>query len=158
MDRDIARFMIDAAKFEFFVVNLDLRFAHIDPVTNAVTGVNWELLGQAMEEIFPFDEFDFSNSDFEIFRLTVPQKLVVSELGGLKWDSEEVEVSSWRVLLGRSYAQLRNNVAHGNKAQLPAYFTRERTAEFLIAGRNLIDFIAEALSGDKSWKGPIHFR
>lgn len=158
MDNEIAEFMLLAAKLEFFLVNLDQGFAHSDGETSVVRGVNWERIGQSLEHMHPFAAFDFEGSGFQIFKETVPQYLVAKEDGGLKWDSDEVEVMSWPVLLGRSYAQLRNNVAHGNKAQLPAPFTRERTREFLEAGRCLIHFVASTHSTNNTWNYPIQFQ
>lgn len=158
LDDEIANFMLLASKFEFFLVNLNQAFAHIDGRTRAVTGVNWDRVGQSLEAINPFNEFDFESSAFQIFKETAPQFLVAAESGGMKWDSDEVEVSSWQILLGRGYAQLRNNVAHGNKAQLPAAFTFDRTEEFLKAGHNLIHFVARAHSSDDTWNYAIQFR
>lgn len=149
--------MLLAAKLEFFLVNLDQDFAHVDGETRVVRGVNWDCVGQSLESKYPFIGFDFESAGFQVLTETVPQYLVAREGGGLKWDSEEVEVSSWQTLLGRSYAQLRNNVAHGNKAQLPAPFTHDRTKELLKAGRCLIHFIAGAHSSDDTWSYAVQF-
>ncbi len=157
LDDEIAAFMLIAAKFEFFLVNLDQDFAHLDGTKGAVTGVNWDRVGQSLEVKHPFNEFDFEASGFHIFRETAPQLLVAKENGGLKWDSDDFEISTWQILLRRGYAQLRNNVAHGNKAQLPAPFTRDRTREFLEAGRCLIHFIARAHSSNDTWNYEVQF-
>jgi hypothetical protein len=158
LDEEIADFMLLAAKFEFFLVNLDQAFAHVDNKTRIVTGVNWDRVGQSLERIHPFNEFDFASSGFQVFKETAPQFLMAKKNGGLKWDSDEVEVSSWQILLRRGYAQLRNNVAHGNKAQLPAPFTHDRTKEFLQAGRTLIFFIAGVHSSDDMWSYAVQFQ
>lgn len=157
MDEEISKFMLLAAKLEFFLVNLNQDFAHVDGETRVVRGVNWDRIGQSLEGKHPFKEFDFAGSGFQLFKETTPQLLVVKDGGGLKWDSDEIDVSSWQVLLRRSYAQLRNNVAHGNKAQLPAPFTHDRTSEFLEAGHQLIHFIAGAHSSDETWSYAVHF-
>lgn len=157
MDEEISRFMLLAAKLEFFLVNLNQDFAHVDEKTRAVRGVNWGRIGQSLEGKHPFKKFDFAGSGFQLFKETIPQRLVAKDGGGLKWDGDEIEVSSWQVLLGRSYAQLRNNVAHGNKAQIPAPFTRDRTREFLEAGHKLIHFIAGAHSSDDTWSYAVQF-
>lgn len=158
LDEEIADFMLLAAKLEFFLVNFDQAFAHVDGRTKAITGVNWDRVGQSLEGMYPFSEFDFATSGFQLFKETAPQYLTVKEDGGLKWDSDEVEVSSWPILLGRGYAQLRNNVAHGNKAQLPAPFTQGRTREFLEAGRCLVRFIAGAHSSNDAWSYAVQFQ
>lgn len=158
IDEEIANFMLLAAKLEFFLVNLDQTFSHLDGKTQVVRGVNWEQIGQSLEIKYPFAGFDFAGSGFQLFKETVPQLLVAKEGGGLKWDSDEIDVSSWQILLGRSYAQLRNNVAHGNKAQLPAPFTYGRTKEFLEAGRHLINFIAKAHSPNDNWCYAVQFQ
>jgi hypothetical protein len=157
LDEEIARFMLFAAKFEFFLVNLNQQFAHVDGKTQVVIGVNWDKVGHSLEVKHPFADFDFARSGFQFFRVTTPQNLVAKESGGLKWDGDEILVSSWQILLGRSYAQLRNNVAHGNKAQLPAPFTHGRTREFLKAGHCLINFVAGAHSSDETWSYPVQF-
>jgi hypothetical protein len=149
--------MLEATKFEFYLVNRDQAFAHVDGATKVVTGVNWDRVGQSIELNHPFNDFDFAGFGFQIFKKTVPQILVAKKNGGLKWDSDEVEISSWQILLGRGYAQLRNNVAHGNKAQLPAPFTYDRTKEFLEAGHRLIHFIAETHFLDEHWSYPVQF-
>jgi hypothetical protein len=110
--------MLLAAKFEFFLVNLGQRFAHGNGTTKTIAGVNWDRIGRSLEDKHPFNEFDFANSGFQIFKDTVPQFLVEKENGRLKWDSDGDVFSSWQVLLSRGYAQLRNNVAHGNKEHL----------------------------------------
>ncbi|MCF6433677.1 hypothetical protein [Leisingera sp. MMG026] len=157
MDEEIANFMLTAAKFEFFLVNYDQAFAHVSGDRNTITGVNWDRVGQSLEEMYPFNEFDFAGAGFLIFVESVPQFLVAKEDGKLKWDSDEVEVSSWQVLLRRGYAQLRNNVAHGNKAQLPAPFTRDRTRNFIVAGHHLINFIAEVYSAENMLSYEVQF-
>ncbi|RDD65289.1 hypothetical protein DU478_15390 [Thalassococcus profundi] len=157
LDEEISKFMLLAAKLEFFLVNLTQDFAHVDGETRVVRGVNWDRIGQSLEGKHPFEEFDFVGSGFQVFKRTTPQLLVAKDGSGLKWDSDEIEVWSWQVLLGRSYAQLRNNVAHGNKAQLSAPFTHDRTREFLEAGHHLIHFIAGEYSSDESWSYAIQF-
>ncbi|WP_245710326.1 hypothetical protein [Albimonas donghaensis] len=157
MDKEISEFMLLAAKLEFFLVNFDQSFARVDRATRIVRGVNWDRIGQSLEDKHPFSEFDFEGSGFQLFKETAPQHLVAKEDGGLKWDSDEIDVVSWQVLLGRSYAQLRNNVAHGNKAQLPAPFTLNRTRQFLEAGHQLIHFIVEAHSSSNTLRYAVHF-
>lgn len=157
MDDEISDFMLLASKLEFSLVNSYPHFAKLEGEKRLVVGVNWDIVGQKLEESQPFHDFDFPSSGFQIFRETVPQRLVARDTFGLKWDSEAVEVTSWRVLLWRGYAQLRNNVAHGNKAHLAAPFTRGRTREFLEAGRQLISFIAIELSLDEAWDSAIVF-
>ena len=157
MDEEISKFMLLASKLEFFLVNLNQDFAHLDGQTRAIRGVNWDRIGQSLEGKHPFNDFDFEGSGFRAFKETTPQLLVAKDGGGLKWDSDEIEVLSWQVLLGRSYARLRNNVAHGNKAQLPAPFTHDRTKEFLAAGYKLIHFVAGAHSSDETWSYEVQF-
>ena len=158
MDDRIANFMLLAAKFEFFLVNENSDFAHIDGITGAVHGVNWGRVGNSLERTNPFDGFDFKDYGFEVFKQTVPMFLKYDHDGQLKWDSEEIEISSWAALLGRSYAQLRNNVAHGNKSQLAAPFRQGKTEEFLVAGENLIHFVANVFGGKYILTNEVYFR
>ena len=94
MDKEIAQFMLLAAKLEFFLVNLDQTFAHVHGATGVVRGVNWERVGESLQSKHPFASFDFAGSGFQIFKDTTPQHLVVKEGGGLKWDSDMIEISS----------------------------------------------------------------
>ena len=160
MDARIARFMLMVSKFEFFLVNTDLSLAHIRQTNGLrkIEGTNWARVAGLVEERFPFARFDFAPSGFGIFHVTAPQYLVVGDDGVLKWDSDDESIDSWERLLARSFAQLRNNVAHGNKAQLPAPFTCDRTDQFLQAGEMLIDFIASNVFEDPGWETPIEFR
>ncbi|GAA6200233.1 hypothetical protein [Aquicoccus sp. SU-CL01552] len=158
MDDEIAGFMLMAAKFEFFLINLNPNFAHVHGKTKVVTGVNWDRVSESLEDIHPFDEFRLEDSGFQTLKETAPHFLIEAENGGFRWDSDEVKITSWQILLRRGYAQLRNNVAHGNKAQLPAPFTAHRTKEFLAAGHNLIHFIAATYSQDDMLRYPVQFR
>ncbi len=121
-----------------------------------VTGIEWGKLAALIEEKKKFHDFDFSTSEFGCLKTDYPQLLVEDE-GKLKWDSEETEIESWEKLLIRSYAQLRNNIAHGNKAHLPSQFTQGRTKEFMEAGRALREFIAGDIFEKPNWKEPIQF-
>jgi len=49
LDEEISRFMLLAAKLEFFLVNLTHEFAHVDSETRVVRGVNWDQVGQSLE-------------------------------------------------------------------------------------------------------------
>lgn len=157
MEEEIARFMLKASKFEFFVVNWDIELAVTRSVREftVISGINWTKLAQRVEAKFPFKSFDFSKSGFAIFAQTAPQYLVVKEQNRIAWDSDNEPIDSWDRLFSRGYAQLRNNVAHGNKKQQAAPFTYERTAKFLSAGLALMDFIATQVSPEPVWDTPI---
>ena len=160
MEKLIAHFMLRAAKFEFYLINKDIGFAqtkHIGEL-EAISGVQWSKVAQHLQEKFPFESFDFDASSFALFKKTAPQLLVKGSGQRPQWDSDNEPQNSWERLLGRGYAQLRNNIAHGNKAQIPVPFTHGRTIEFLQAGNALIDFIAEALFGERDWEEPLAFR
>ncbi|WCK68982.1 hypothetical protein [Agrobacterium tumefaciens] len=158
MEDKIAVFMLRVAKFEFFLMNADLSFAHVETITGIVKGLNWTRLAQRVEEAQPFAKFDFDNSPIRLFKETSPQYLVMGPEGRLKWDSDDEVIQSWDRLLNRSFAQLRNNIAHGSKGLLSAPFTHDRTEQFLIAGHVLIDFIAVRVLGYPDWERPISFR
>lgn len=157
MEEEISQFILAAAKFEFFLVNHDIRFAHVTNVRGirAVAGVNWNVISVDVESRFPFASFDFAAKGILIFKETVPQYLTVGWGGTLKWDSDNAPIDSWDRLLSRSYGQLRNNVAHGNKHQMPAPFTYERTLEFLPAGHALMNFVAAEVCDQADWDTPI---
>lgn len=157
MDDEIANFILKASKFEFFLVNRNNSLALTKDVRGlkVVAGVNWTRLAHLVEDAFPFASFDFSNSDFAIFATTSPQYLVLGKEGGLKWDSDNQLIDSWDRVLARGYAQLRNNIAHGNKHQMSAPFTYDRTATFLTAGLALMNFVANKVFSEFDWDTPI---
>ena len=157
MEEKISRFMLAAAKFEFFLVNRDIRLARVANVRglDVVVGVNWAAIAACIEARFPFVDVDFAQRGFSIFKETAPQYLTVGRGGALKWDSDDIPIDSWDKLLSRSFAQLRNNVAHGNKHQMASPFTYGRTVEFLQAGHTLMDFVAIQVFGETDWNTPI---
>ncbi|MFD9901284.1 hypothetical protein [Mesorhizobium sp. NPDC059025] len=157
MEDEIANFMLKASKFEFFLVNRANSLALTKEVRGlkVVAGVNWTRLAQLVERDFPFASFNFSKSDFAIFVESVPQYLVLKPEGGLKWDCDNQPVDSWELVLARGYAQLRNNIAHGNKHQISAPFTYDRTAKFMTAGLALMNFIAHKIFSEFDWDTPI---
>lgn len=157
MEEEISRFMLATSKFEFFLVNRDLRFAHTIDVRGlrAISGVNWTEIAARIEERFPFATFNFAPSGFLAFKESSPQYLTVRKDGRLKWDSDDIHIDSWDRLLSRSFAQFRNNIAHGNKGQMPAPFTYGRTQEFLRAGHALIKFVSAEVLNEPDWETPI---
>jgi hypothetical protein len=160
MEDQIAQFLLRAAKLEFFLANADVQLVHLRPAgqLNIVSGVNWTAVAQRIEAKYPFAAFDFALAPFGLFKETAPQYLVWSSENRFKWDSDDNPINSWDRLLSRSYAQLRNNIAHGNKLQMPAAFTHERTAAFLDAGNALIEFIASDVFARPHWETPIVFQ
>jgi hypothetical protein len=159
VEEQIARFMLRAAKFEFFLVNFDTALAHTKAIESleVISGVNWTLVAKKIEAKSPFAAFDFEHAEFLMLRATSPQYLVKSQQYSLAWDSNDEAIVSWDRLLNRSYAQLRNNIAHGNKIQLAAPFTLDRTQQFLHAGHALIDFIAGDIFEVPHWETPLRF-
>ncbi len=158
MEEMISQYMLRMGKFEFFLVSMDIELAHVSGANQAVMGVNWTRLAQRVENRYPFAQFDFDHPPIRMFKETAPQFLVKSDRGGLKWDSDDAAIDSWDRLFSRSFAQLRNNIAHGNKALMPAAFTHERTEQFIAAGHALMDFVGQAIFHYGDWDGPIAFR
>jgi hypothetical protein len=152
--------MLTAAKFEFFLINKNIELARIEEKAGfqKLTGVEWGKLAAFIEKKYQFSKFDFNGCPFSFLSKEVPQYLVKSKNGIPSWDSNEVIVDSWDKLLSRGYAQFRNNVAHGNKAQLPSQFTEDRTEKFLQASLALISFIATDVFDEPQWEGSILFR
>ena len=121
----IAKFMITVSKFEFFLIceRMDLAAIKFDQESNLqkIAGIQWEKLGDLIEKRYKFLDFDFAKYKFLIFKETSPQYLVKSpDSEAIKWDSDERPIDSWSRLLTRSFAQFRNNIAHGNKGHLLA--------------------------------------
>ena len=159
LENDISEFMLKAAKFEFFLINKDIQLGRIEEKDNLqkLVGLDWGKLAVIIEDKHKFHDFDFKSCQFSYFKTDVPQYLVKSENGVPKWDSDEVTVDSWAKLLTRGYAQFRNNVAHGNKAQLPSAFTTERTENFLAASHALMAFIAQDIFEERDWERSLFF-
>jgi len=158
VEEEISHYMLRVAKFEFFLVSTDINLAHVSGANQAILGVNWTRLAQHVEHRYPFAQFDFDHPPIRIFKETAPQFLVQSDHGGVKWDSDDVFIDSWDRLFSRSFAQLRNNIAHGNKALMPTAFTYERTGQFIAAGHALMDFVGQAIFNRGDWDGPIVFK
>jgi len=160
LEEQIAHFMLRAAKFEFYLVNRDTGFAQTrrSGTFDVIAGIQWGVIAQQLQVKQPFETFDFTASAFNMFRQTAPQFLVKDQNGRPRWDSDNEPVESWDRLLGRGFAQLRNNIAHGNKAQVPGPFTHSRSLEFIQAGNALIDFVAVTLFDEPRWETPIAFR
>lgn len=159
IEKEIAEYLIDCAKFEYFLINENLNLGierDIDGLKK-VEGLNWTKLARLIEEKKKFKYFDFCNSGFSFLIEESPQFLV-KHAGRLKWDSNQVDIDSWEKLLTRSFAQLRNNIAHGNKSHMPSQFTQDRTEKFITAGRSLMNFIASEVFEIKQWREPIQFQ
>ena len=148
--------MMRFSKFEFFLMRMDPAFVR----TNAerrVVGVQWEAVASKVEAAFPWASFDFGASGFEIFRNEPPQYLTLRDDDELDWDSDVQPVDSWSRLLTRSFAQLRNNIAHGSKGNPPRPFTHGRTRQFLSAGDAMMPFLAKGLFPGQHWDEPLHY-
>lgn len=57
----------------------------------------------------------------------------------------------------RSFAQLRNNLAHGSKHHPAAPVTHGRTGDSLKAGHAIIDFVAEFVFKKPDWEAPLGY-
>ncbi|WP_308911132.1 hypothetical protein [Pseudokordiimonas caeni] len=160
IEADIASYMLKMAKFEFWLINTDRSLGKICEKENlrVVSGVNWQQLAVRVEAAFPFANFDFDSSQFKIFKETVPQLLTLDQRDSLKWDSADVRIETWETLIQRGFAQLRNNIAHGNKAQMSAPYTYDRTEQFLSAGHALIEFISRRVFRAENWEREIGFQ
>lgn len=149
------------ARFEFFLINSNIELGKINEESSGlkkITGVNWGKLARLLEKKFKFVDFNFKEYNLEIFKNTAPQYLVKSESGQLKWDSDDKAIDSWEILLSRGFAQLRNNIAHGNKAHISSAFTQTRTEEFIESGHCLMNFIAKEIFNVEHWASEIVFK
>lgn len=156
----ISKFMFTCSKFEYFVINEDTELGKIGkmidtPPLQKIVGLDWKKLAKKIK--INFEDFNFGSSGFEILKEEPPQFLVKAEKK-LKWDSDNAAIDSWEKLLTRSFAQLRNNIAHGNKAHMPSQFTQDRTEKFIDAGNDLIKFIAKEIFGKENWESSIIFK
>lgn len=156
MEQQLSEYMMRFSKFEFLLMRMDPAFVQ----TNAgqrVVGVQWEAVANKVEAAFPWATFDFASSGFEIFRDEPPQYLTLSSDDTLVWDSDMELIGSWSRLLTRSFAQLRNNIAHGSKGNPPRPFTHGRTPVFLSAGHALMTFLADRLFPGQYWDEPLYY-
>ncbi len=163
LEADISKFMMKVSKFEFFLINRNIELCKVsdkDTEIKRLAGIQWDKLAVLIEEKYPFSRYhsEFASYGFSIFKDSPPQYLVkLADTGRLKWDSDECQIDSWGKLVVRGFAQLRNNIAHGNKALLPSQFTQGRTKEFIAAGDALMNFIAEKIFDENDWEKPIQF-
>ncbi len=156
IENKIANFMLHLSKFEFFLITFgDNEFA-LKNCNNKITGVNWIKLGKVVASKYTFSEFDFAERGFEIFKKTTPQFLVKTE-NRVKWDSEDITVDSWKILFTKGLAQLRNNIAHGNKACPPVSSRARYTEKFIDAAEALIDFVTKDVLKSPNWEKDIFF-
>lgn len=153
MELDIAMLMARMAKFEFFMIKSDKKLAQVNGA-GKVEGFQYCILANRIENVVPFNTFDFNASGFHVFKNEPPQYLIFRD-ETLKWDSDQIEINSWKMLLTRSYAQLRNNLAHGSKSLQAAQFTHDRTPIYLKAGDAMIDFIASKVFLSPHWEGQL---
>lgn len=156
MEQQLSEYMMRFSKFEFFLMRMDPAFVQ----TNAgqrVVGVQWEAVASKVEAAFPWATFDFASSGFDIFRKEPPQYLTLRGDGELDWDSDVQPIESWSRLLTRSFAQLRNNIAHGSKGNPPRPFTHGRTPLFLSAGHAMMTFLTEGLFPGQYWDEPLNY-
>ncbi|WP_425073713.1 hypothetical protein [Sagittula sp. S175] len=157
-EEDIAGFMMRASKLEFAIVQRDCqRFARTargDPTK--VVGYDVEPVSEALEAAQPFSVGYANSKVFGFLAEHSPSWLVRVE-GQLGWSARHdfsAAEQSWLQTL-KNYAQLRNNVAHGNK-MLPAAETGDRTEAFLGAARNFQDEVARLLDL-QGWNADIQF-
>ncbi|RZS76894.1 hypothetical protein EV217_5126 [Phyllobacterium myrsinacearum] len=156
MEQQLAEYMMRFAKFEFFLMRVDPGFVQKNK-ENRVTGVQWDMLANEVEKVFPWATFDFDNSGFAIFKDQPPQYLIIREDHSLDWDGDADPVDDWSKLLTKSFAQFRNNIAHGSKGNPPRPFTHGRTPVFLAAGHNLMNFLTAGLFDGWYWDEELHY-
>ena len=160
LDEKISKFMLKFSKFEFYLITQFLELARTTecPIKNCkkIAGLNWERLAKKLEEKNKFSDF-LNNKHFPLLSTNPPQYVVITDKRKLKWDSDEAKIDSWETFLTRSLAQLRNNVAHGNKALENAQFTDGRSEEFIEEASRLTDFIIKTLTGKNDWETGIFF-
>lgn len=86
MEERISHFMLRAAKLEFFLANIDVRYVHLRPLgaLQVVSGINWTSVAERIEQAFPFDAFDFSTSLFSFLQSASPQYLAWSHESGFR--------------------------------------------------------------------------
>jgi hypothetical protein len=159
IDKNISDYLIRCAKFEYLLVCKDISLAQTEQngLFQVVKGIEWSKLAQRLEDVRPFATFNFDTYRFGYFKSNTPQFLSIKD-GNLKWDSENKTIDSWILLVTRSFAQLRNNIAHGNKSHMAAAFTADRTEKFIDAGNNFMNFVANELFNEIDWEQPIVFR
>lgn len=158
INKKISDYLTRCAKFEYLLICNDISLAKINQGGSfqIVAGVEWSMLAQHLEDKHPFGTFNFNDSSFDYLKSNTPQYLTVKD-DQLKWDSDNKAVDSWILFLTRSFAQLRNNIAHGNKAHLASAHTTDRTKKFIDAGNKFMNFVAKELFNEIYWEQPIEF-
>lgn len=155
MEQHIAKLMVRMAKFEFFMIKSRHDLAQVNG-NGKVEGFQYSVLANLVEDVVPFNRFDFDESNFSIFRYEPPQYLVLRN-NVLSWDGDGFEISNWEALLTKSYAQLRNNLAHGSKSLQAVQFTHGRSSLYLAAGHAVIDFIGSDVFKNPNWEASLEY-
>jgi len=162
IEKEISSFMLRFSKFEFYLIDMlpELIIASGCPkcADRKITGLDWNKLAAKLEKKITFACIKSKNMNFHMLIDQHPQYLVITPENKIKWDSDVFPINSWNDLLVKGLAQLRNNIAHGNKNHITAPFTHERTKDFLISANYLLNFIIETLLPDhKPWEMEITF-
>jgi|GEM_PF-5963767 len=137
LEQKISDYLIRCAKFEYFLIRHNPSFAKTN-TDGKITGVNWKELAKAIEELHPFSG---AIPDFAILK-SDPPGFLVAESGKIDWKKNPAKIDTWKKLLISSFAQLRNNIAHGSKAH-PAEASPDRALKLIEAGDRLMVFIAQ---------------
>ncbi|XHE55344.1 hypothetical protein L0Z66_00660 [Phaeobacter sp. BS34] len=131
LHKNIERYIASAAKFEFYLIFKDYRFAKTDSYGN-VKGVCWDALASELESTKSFCEFDISRGGFAYFEDSEPKKLMLNcshcEKPELVWSDQAdgtTVLDGWLTLLTSRLHRLRCNVAHGSKAFPPKVTIRD---------------------------------
>lgn len=156
MEELVSRAMLRISKFEFYLLSRDVGLARLG-ADRKVIGIDYEKLAEKIEPIHEFNEFDFENSDFKIFKNEPPQFIVLREDQTLQWYSDCIAVTNWKLFFKHGYVQLRNNLAHGNKNFPAFHFTSGRTEQYLKAADALIDFVSAGILNDPDWETVLEY-
>ncbi|MGE0269576.1 MAG: hypothetical protein AB7S78_14090 [Candidatus Omnitrophota bacterium] len=162
IEQEISDLLLRFAKLEFYLINKNSEFARTESIgkMTKITGFDWQKVAPVIQDKASFQCYDFKNSPFKILKDEPPQFLTITQDCNkkIKWDSDDTPINSWDRFLTRSVAQIRNNIAHGNKAHIPAPFTADRTQKYIAAVNEFFEFLMEDIFDDKHWETPIIFR
>lgn len=148
----LSQYLLRAVKFEFYLISEEPTFAQTNG-SGRVTGIQWGKVAKKIEDKkCSFKEIPDS---FIVLKKN-PPRFLRKEDNQLTWSKrDDVAIESWRCLLKKGLAQLRNNIAHGSKALPHMDVEQGRVESLLEAGTALMGFIAKELFSDNNWEQSI---
>ncbi len=152
IEQEISDYLTRSTKFEYFLIHHNPSFAKRKS-DKKIIGINWEALADHIERSHSFAT---ATQNFSTLKSQPPGFLVIRN-EQVEWEPNCAIIETWKDFLINSFAQLRNNVAHGSKAH-PSNSAPDRARKLVREGNALMTFIAKDVLHVDSWEEDIFFR